>query len=359
MVSTPEGIGGAEKVLLELLEHGSRESAEQLVLNPFHRYGKQNPLFIEADRWADYRYEEHSWFQLLKARRWASLNLKSFQPNIIVTLLPLAMIVVGSLRKDKSVPIVASHQHGDHLAMSGQRVKEAVDRWAGARHDLVIACSDAVKTFLMNHYRYPESKVVTIRNGWSGSPLPHEGGANPTVICVANFRPQKNHALLLKAFAQVRERVQDAEMVLLGEGPLHEELLELCKSLRLERCVHFRGRVQDIWRHLARADAGVLASAYEPLGIAVLEYMAAGLPVVASNVGGIQELVDHGKTGCLVPRDDTDELATALTAILTKKELRDSMGANAASAAQSFSASAMTDRYFKLFDELINDAKQT
>lgn len=352
LVSSPEGIGGAEKVLLELASYGRTRGDTQLILNPYQSGAEGNPFAVSATKNAEYLGLVAPRSRLLKARRWTAAQVKNFHPDVVVSFLPLAIATAGTLKK-RSTLLVASHQHGDHLKVTGQRFKEYLDRWAGQRHDLVVACSDAVRDYLIEDYGYENSKVKTIRNGWSGHPLPHRGGERPTIVCVANFRPQKRHALLIEAFSEVRAAIHDAQLVLVGGGPLKGDVHHLCARLGMLDSVRFVGRVAQVWPHLATADVGVLASSYEPLGIAILEYMAAGLPVVATKVGGIPELVRHERNGYQIPPDDSRALAQALTTLLRDANLRDSMGDAAAKDAHGFTASNMAESYFRLFEERI------
>jgi starch synthase len=103
---------------------------------------------------------------------------------------------------------------------------------------------------------------------------------------------------------------------------------------------------------LAVADVFVLSSLYEPLGIVVLEGMAAGLPVVAASVGGVPELIDNGVNGLLVPPGNPGELAAALADLLSHPERAHAMGSAARVIAKEFSMQAMTERYFNLYEEL-------
>jgi glycosyltransferase involved in cell wall biosynthesis len=117
--------------------------------------------------------------------------------------------------------------------------------------------------------------------------------------------------------------------------------------------VTLAGAVEDIWPCLARAHVFALASHYEPLGIAILEAMAAGLHVVATEVGGIPEIVQPGVTGELVADGDAAAMADRLIALLGSAALRERMGAAAKEAAAGMTMDVTVDRYFALYERLL------
>jgi glycosyltransferase involved in cell wall biosynthesis len=130
----------------------------------------------------------------------------------------------------------------------------------------------------------------------------------------------------------------------------------MMQRLRLEDGVHIAGRVKDIWPYLADADVYALASPSEALGIAVMEAMAAGLPVVASNVGGIPELVTRGVTGELFDPPDHRALARELISLLGSPERRRAMSAEALEAAAEMRMETSIAAYCQLYDRLLEGA---
>ena len=347
--------GGAANVMLELLAGGRERGWSQIVLNPF----ASTPEALASDC-EGIPYETltpHRATALPRARRWLRERLRDFQPDVVQVHLTHAAVTMASLRRSDSFPTVLTHHHHDHLLTQGRPWSARLDRVAGRRFDRVVACSRAVERFLLTEYKYPPSKVVCIPNGWSGSPLPGPSRpAAPTVVCVANFRRQKRHDLLLDAFARVRETMPDARLLLLGDGPLLAEAQQRARRLGLGHSVEFTGSV-DVWPRLAESDVFALATRYEGLPVAALEAMAAGLPVVASDVEGMSEVVRPGVTGYLVPPDDREALAERLTMLLSDRELRDRMGRAAREAAQESTMDRCVTRYFELYEELVSERR--
>ncbi len=244
-----------------------------------------------------------------------------------------------------------------HFEAADRRLAASIDRLAGRRFDHVVACSDSVREFLVGSYHYPPERVTCIRNGWSGTPLKLRLESRPTIVCTANFSAEKGHAVLIEAFATVAQRIPDAQLVLLGHGAEMAAVRRQVGELGLTDRVEFAGFQDSIWPWLARAHVFALPSNYESLGIAVLEAMAAGLPVVATRVGGVQELVRPGVTGELVPPGDPGAMAEALVSVLGDPGAAMRMGAAGRAAAEDERMSACVDRYFDLYEQPARRAK--
>jgi len=354
LISTPSGFGGGEAVMVALLRGGAERGWEQAALNPFAR-SEHEEL---ARRCAEFGYEAFAApgsrpAALPGAWRWTRRRLAELRPDVFQVYLVHALMLAAALPRAGEEVRVLSHQHGNHFAASGRRLGGVLDRFAGGRFDHVVACSEAVRSFLLEAYRYPPERVSCIRNGWSGTPLKLRRDPRPTVLCTANFRAQKGHPVLIEAFARVAERLPDARLVLLGDGPQLSAAREQIGRLGLGGRVELPGPQADVWPWLAKAQVFALASHYEPLGIAVLEAMAAGLPVVASGVDGIRELVLPGVTGELVPPGDPAAMAAALIAILESPATAAEMGTAGRAAADGARMEVCVEAYFELYERLL------
>jgi glycosyltransferase involved in cell wall biosynthesis len=144
------------------------------------------------------------------------------------------------------------------------------------------------------------------------------------VIMVARFESPKDQNLLVRAMSQLQDLPWTLELV--GEGPTRTATEKLVAELHLERRVSFPGACTDVPARLARSDIAVLASHWEALPLTILEAMRAALPVIASNVGGVPELIEHNVNGLLVAKASAEELAQALRTLITQPELRRRMG---------------------------------
>jgi glycosyltransferase involved in cell wall biosynthesis len=172
-------------------------------------------------------------------------------------------------------------------------------------------------------------------------------------VCVARFAPQKNHALLLNAFATGPAGDPKAHLMLAGQGVLRAQLQEQVNQLGLTSRVHFLGLRTDIPDVLGAADIFTLSSDYEGNPLSVVEAMAAGLPIVSTAAGGVPELLQNGKQGFIVQPGQAEQLSEAMTMLLKNSVLRRAMGAAAAvRAKEKFDVSAMVRAYEELYDEI-------
>lgn len=176
------------------------------------------------------------------------------------------------------------------------------------------------------------------------------------VTIVANLHnPVKDHPLFLRAAARVHVAVPDAAFVIAGEGSLRESLRELAKQLGVERDLFFIGRCDNVANLLFASEVGVLSSKAEGFSNAILEYMAAGLPVVATDVGGVREAIVEGETGFVVPAGDDQKMAERIIEVLGESERARSMGQLGKSiVAEKFASEHHLRNTLELYDELLS-----
>jgi glycosyltransferase involved in cell wall biosynthesis len=217
--------------------------------------------------------------------------------------------------------------------------------------DLVIATSQAVANYAQGsrpHVVHP------------GLLIPDEAEAGPalrpgtTLGTAGRLVPMKGLAHLIRALALVRERVPAARLEIAGTGPEQTALETEARALGVLDAVTFLGWRDDLPRVYRNWDVFVQSSIIEPFGMAALEAMAAGLPVVATAVGGLPELIEDGRTGRLVPPTDAGLLADCIVELLQNPEQRKTLGAaGRARARNKFSAQAMAAAVSRLYDGLL------
>jgi glycosyltransferase involved in cell wall biosynthesis len=337
---------------------GATQGWLQIVLNPF-ALDPADPRTIQL--YAPAKLEGRccgSWRELPALRRWLTDRLFAFQPDIVHVHLPQASALVASIRRPSGARLVLSHQHGDHFRVVGSKRGELLDRLAGRRFDRVVGCSRYVADWLVTNYHYSTARVSVIHNGWSGQPFPRQVEPNARrVLCVAQLRAQKNHRMLIDAVARVRKTVPGARLQLVGDGAERGALESYVRRAGLDSTVEFVGAVDDPWPFLARANVFAVSSLYEPLGIAVLEAMAAGVPVVATDVGGLREIVRSGVDGFLVSPDDNAGLAGRMESLLVNHTLADRMGAEGRRHAASYTSARTCERYAQLYERLLDNGR--
>ncbi len=201
--------------------------------------------------------------------------------------------------------------------------------------------------------RFDQYRVI--RNGvdlsrFDAVPSPVAG----RIVMLARLAPPKRHDLALHALQVVRRRVPEAELYLVGDGPGRPEIERLAAELGLRDAARLLGTRSDVPELLATAQCVLLASDYEGCPLSVLEAMAAGVPVVATAVGGIPELVADGETGLLTPRGDAQALARALETVLADRDLAMRFGAEGrARARRELGRERMGAEVVALYDELL------
>jgi len=151
----------------------------------------------------------------------------------------------------------------------------------------------------------------------------------PVVASIARLSREKGLETLLDAFLEVRRRGRDCQLLLVGDGPLRNRLDERVRSLKMGDRIKFAGVREDVPAILALVDIFVLASFSEGLSNALMEASAAGRAIVATNVGGNPEIIEHGKTGILVKPADVGECADAIEKMLVRADLRERLGLSA------------------------------
>jgi len=261
------------------------------------------------------------------------------------------------------VPAVVHTEHG--LLDREPWYSDFLKRRAAAATSAVITVSDPLRSHLLQSTRLSASEVRTISNGidtLAFSPeLPDSrtrllpGSEGRVVIgCVARFEPVKNHALLLRAFREAHRARPELLLVLVGDGSLRPELEALAQSLEITDAVRFAGDQADTAAWYRCFDTFVLASRAEGTSMSILEAMASGCPIVATDVGGNRALLGEENAGTLVPSEDAAALAAALAQVGASPGADFRLGSAARSrAVRLFSQRAMVERYESLYRELI------
>ncbi len=170
---------------------------------------------------------------------------------------------------------------------------------------------------------------------------------------VGNFTAKKDHATLLCAVARVAAEIPAVRLVLIGSGPLEDELRRLVTTLGLDANIVFAGSRGDVPEVLPGFDVFALSSRFEGLPIALLEAMATGLPCVATAVGGIPEVVTDGHDGLLVAPADPVVLAEALTTLLGDPARRETLGRNATRRAGDFAVTGAVREIERVYAEAL------
>jgi glycosyltransferase involved in cell wall biosynthesis len=200
-----------------------------------------------------------------------------------------------------------------------RRRKRYVWRFATA----IAAVSDAAKKDLQTRFRVPEAKCHVIYNSLEdplrGQAVTRTLSGEDRILCVGRFHRSKGQDVLLRALALLKPEFPKMRVEFLGEGPLRQKCERLAGELKLSDCCRFSGEVshEKVLDAMAQSDVTVVPSRNEAFGLVALESLAMGTPVVASDVGGLTEIMGDGLRPLLVPPDDPEALAKNLKLLLS------------------------------------------
>ena len=234
--------------------------------------------------------------------------------------------------------------------------------------DAIIAISEGVKKVLVEGGVDPEN-VEVISSGIDFSSFEEDSSALTSkdylhrefsfavddylVGIVAHLADHKGHQYLIQATKILKQQAPKIKTIIVGEGPLSMELDRQAKELDVEDIIFFLGFRKDIPKILSSLDLFVLSSHLEGMGSSILDAMASRLPVVATKVGGIPEVVIHGETGLLVPPRNPSALARAILMLYSDKTLASRLGQKGYELVhRKFSAEAMADKVMRLYEKI-------
>ena len=261
------------------------------------------------------------------------------------------------------VPAVVHTVHGipfadDRNALLNRFVL-GCERLAARYTDRIVTNADVMAEAYLDRRIGTPDQYATIPSGISlepfqnASPAEDLPGRRPRIVMVGRLAEGKGFDVLLDAAA---DTCPEASICIVGDGPLADTLEEEIRTRGLSDCVFLTGYRDDVPRVLAASDVLVLPSFREGTPRVITEAMAAGLPVVATDIAGIPEQVEHGESGYLIPPDDADALADRLTELLADPELRERFGRCGAERATQFSAETMVNATIDLYESLLSES---
>ncbi|MEO3857321.1 glycosyltransferase [Acrocarpospora sp. B8E8] len=301
-------------------------------------------------------FSRHGWRAVPAAVRGCARMLRYLRqtrPDVLHAHLFQCYVAAAALARMAGVRVLVAGRHSAPDRLSAP--KRILDRRASRRADYLITLSKAMARLENEVIRVPTRKIGVVYSGLPPTAFTQQPPAElrtdlPVILSIGNLQPWKGHSVLLGAAALLRQRGLDCTIVIIGEGPERHALTQQAHAFNLD--LRLLGARFDVGRWLARADLVAHPSLSEALGIAVLEAMAAGVPVVGSAVGGITELLTG--RGVLVPPGDAEALADGL-----ERLLRDpAHGARLSAAAQAWSREHVTaevsvDRHLTIYNRLL------
>jgi glycosyltransferase involved in cell wall biosynthesis len=287
--------------------------------------------------------------RVLRRQRVDVLHAHMFGSNVWGT-------IVGRASR---VPVVIAHEHT--WDYQGQPLRRLLDgRLIGRLADAFVAVSEADRARMVAVEGVPAAKVRVEPPGYVPRPGPRAptrlreelglAASVPLVGTAAIPRPQKALDVLLDAFARVRD---SAHLVIAGDGSGRAALERRAGELRIADRTHFLGLRDDVDGILAALDVAAMSSDFEGTPLFAFECMAAGTPLVATAVGGLPDVLEHGRSAILVPPRDPAALAAGIDGLLEDPEARSAIAAAAAARLEPYRMDAVAERFGALYTELL------
>lgn len=361
--------GGAQRVIVTLLREFSRKRFEcTLVLWQqdgvyFDLVPTDVPIIIFPNGTSSRRENVSQLSQIIK----------NVQPDLVISFLDGANILAleTKLLKRCSCPFIISQRNNLSVSLEKNYPYSAWRRflkkqqmvWLYRRADHIIALSNGVKIDIVNNFSIPDRIVTPIhnpiditlvqKNAQAQADYPWERGKHQIVLGVGRLIEQKGFADLIKAFAEVRTNIP-SKLVILGEGILREELETLIASLNLQEHVYMPGFVDNPWAYMRDADIFVLSSYWEGLGNVIIEAMACGTPIIATDCDfGPSEIITHEQNGLLISVGDIKQMASTINRLLANPTRGCQLGSAGCERAYDFESSKVTRRYESIFEAVL------
>ncbi|MFH1701752.1 MAG: glycosyltransferase [Candidatus Zixiibacteriota bacterium] len=262
-----------------------------------------------------------------------------------------------------------SHIYTEHgRTFPDKKLKILMDKYSMRWTDKVVAVGAILQRYLSETVCLPSKKIININNCidtdrfqpiGKRADIRNELGYTEDEIVIANvarLAPVKNHGLLIDVFKQINRDYPQARLMIIGDGPLRDDLEQQTSLFGLSDKIKFLGDRDDVPRILPAADISTLSSLSEGISLTILEAMSCGLPVVATSVGGNPSIITNGENGYLINSGDRDNYVISLAKLIDSQELRTDMGLKARqNIIDNWSLKLMVSKYEELYEELIRE----
>lgn len=291
-------------------------------------------------------------------------------PDIIFAHSSKAGVLVRLAISHKKIPIVYN-AHGWAFNMKASNIKRkmyaCIERICAFNTSKIVCISDYEKSSALKFKICKENKLITINNGIDLNKinrttrryaLQKMGLPENAVVIgqVGRLDEQKNPLLFIDIAKELIDMGSDVYFILVGDGKLRKEVNDRINNYNLGNRVHITGWCNNVNEYISCFNIGMLTSKWEGFGLALVEYMALGVPVVASNIDGIPNVVDNGETGILCESEHKNEFIKAINEILNNKELAKELSKNGMEIAKKrFSMERVVKEHNELFDSIIGN----
>lgn len=340
-------MGGAEHMIYE---HIKNIDTQHFDLNVLCYMQKQNTLLAErVEKQVPVTYLNQGGHITLKTIWRVVRAIQDSKPDIVHAHMGGAAFgAIWSILFGKPLVITIHAKPGEGF---NKRIETLVRIALTSKRTKLVAVSAENEQLVKSYYHINSAQCVCVNNGIDIKRFGRKEHEFFTLINVARQDDNKNQAMLLRCFAKFHKSAAETKLLLLGDGPNHENLKDLAKELGICDAVTFTGNVANTEDYYAVSDLYVQTSFREAMPLSVLEAMAAGLPVVSTNVGGLADVVQDN--GILVLAGDEEALYQAITKCYqSSPEEKKIMGKASLRIVQDYSAESMAKQYEKIYSAL-------
>lgn len=274
--------------------------------------------------------------------------MKRFRPDVVHTHLDVIKYAAAAAKLAGVKKCVHTVHSVAHKEAEGRAQKYINKTYYKLGWSVPVALSDEIQQTIADFYGMDKEKIPVIRNGIDLTRcVPKTDfafGETVTFLHVGRFDVPKNHAGLLKLFARLHEKYPQCRLQLVGDGDLRPEMETLAEDLGITPWVEFCGMQSDVHPYLHKADLFILPSLYEGNPMTIIEAMGTALPIIATDVGGIPDMLTNGETALLVPCKE-EALLHSCETLLQDEALRRRLGQNAKQESPRFSSGYMAQCY--------------
>lgn len=340
------GSGGAERVVSllanKMVERGCQVEIICLKFNDVYYQTDSRVKVTLAMQQTKNRFTEIFWLRKY---------LKKQKPDVVIPFTEGVYCFTILSLLGTGIPIIASERL-DPAAMS--KTRKILKRFLLPYADWLVVQTQSIKEYFPESIQKKTSIIYNPVNEESLSPaLPLREGRQNRIISVGRLYPQKNQAMMIRAFAKVADEFPDWQLVIYGEGPLRESLELIVESFELQDRVLLPGRTEHVVEELRRSKIFCMSSDYEGMSNAMIEAICVGLPIISTKVSGTEELIRDGENGFIVEIGDEERFTNCISQLISSPSLQDKMSVRNTQLAQTFNIDHIVDEWISLIKTVV------
>ena len=342
------GSGGAERVV-SLLANKMVERGNQVEIVCL----KFNDVYYQTDSRVKVTLAMQQTQNRLTEVFWLRKYLKQQKPDVVIPFTEGVYCFTILSLLGTGIPIIASERL-DPAAMSTTR--KVLKRLLLPFADWLVVQTQSIKDYFPKSIQKKTSIIYNPVND-SVFNLPSlQGRAGERlnrIISVGRLYPQKNQAMMIRAFAKVADEFPDWQLVIFGEGPLRESLELIVDSLELQDRVLLPGRTEHVIEELRKSKIFCMSSDYEGMSNAMIEAICVGLPIISTNVSGTEELIRDGENGFIVEISDEERFTNCISQLISSPSLQDNMSVKNIQLAKIFNIDHIVGEWISLINTVV------